>query len=175
MSEVPKAMKSAATPAARDAGPGSMRGSNRRMPRISRSADVPFPAPDMFSLVADIERYPRFLPWCRSATVHARTPTVVTASLEVARGPLRKSLKTRNRMMEPDRIDIELIDGPFSRFDGHWSFDETVARCCTVGFEIQFEISNRMLARVLSPLFEDIARTMVDAFCRRAHQVFGSR
>ena len=145
------------------------------MPRISRSADVPFPAPDMFSLVADIERYPRFLPWCRSATVHARTPTVVTASLEVARGPLRKSFKTRNRMMDPDRIDIELIDGPFSHFDGRWSFDATAARCCKVGFEMRFEISNRMLARVLAPLFEDIARTMVDAFCRRAHQVFGSR
>ena len=145
------------------------------MPRISRSADVPFPAPDMFSLVADIERYPRFLPWCRSATVHARTPTVVTASLEVARGPLRKSFTTRNRMVDPERIDIELVDGPFSRLDGRWSFDAMAARGCKVGFEMQFEISNRVLARVLAPLFEEIARTMVDAFCRRAHQVYGAR
>ena len=145
------------------------------MPRISRSADVPFPAPDMFSLVADIERYPRFLPWCRSATVHVRSPTVVTASLEIARGPFRKSFTTRNRMVDSERIDIELIDGPFSHLDGYWSFDEMAAKRCKIGFEMRFEISNRMLARVLAPLFEEIARTMVDAFCRRAHQVYGSR
>ena len=160
-----------------DAGPGTTRDtpSKSKMPRILRSADVPFPAPDMFSLVADIERYPRFLPWCRSATVHARTPTVVTASLEIARGPFRKSFTTRNRMVDSERIDIELVDGPFSHLDGYWSFDETAARSCKVGFEMRFEVSNRVLARVLAPLFEEIARTMVDAFCRRAHQVYGSR
>ena len=145
------------------------------MPRISRTADIPFAAPDMFRLVADIERYPRFLPWCRSATVHARTPTVVTASLEVARGPFRKSFTTRSRMVGAERIDIELVEGPFSRFDGCWSFDETTAQSCKVGFEMRFEISSRVLARVLAPLLEEIARTMVDAFSRRAHQVYGSR
>ena len=145
------------------------------MPRIARSADVPFPAPDMFTLVADIERYPRFLPWCRSATVHARSTTEVTASLEIARGPFRKSFTTRNRMADPERIDIELVDGPFSHLDGCWSFEGTSGRGCRVGLEMRFEISNGVLARVLAPLFEEIARTMVDAFCRRAHQVYGSR
>ena len=129
----------------------------------------------MFNLVADIERYPMFLPWCRSATVHARTPSEVTASLEIARGPFRKSFTTRNRMADPDRIDIELVDGPFSRLDGYWSFEGIAARRCKIGFEVQFEISNRVVARVLAPLFEEIARTMVDAFSRRAHQVYGSR
>ena len=129
----------------------------------------------MFSLVADIERYPNFLPWCRSATVHARAPTEVTASLEIARGPLRKSFTTRNRMIDPERIDIELVDGPFSRLDGYWSFETIAERQCKVGFEMRFEIANRVLARVLAPLFEEIARTMVDAFSRRAHQVYGAR
>ena len=149
--------------------------SRSKMPRVSRSADVPFAAPDMFSLVADIERYPRFLPWCRSATVHARTPTMVTASLEIARGPLRKSFTTRNHLADPSRIDIELVDGLFSRLDGHWSFHETAVRRCTVGFEMRFEISSRVLARVLAPWFEEIAKTTVDVFRRRAHQVYGSR
>ena len=129
----------------------------------------------MFSLVADIERYPRFLPWCRSATVHDRTPTVVTASLEVARGPFKKSFTTRNRMLDPERIDIELVDGPFSRLDGQWSFDAVAAQRCKVGFEMRFEISNRVVARVLAPVFEEIAKTMVDAFHGRAREVYGSR
>ncbi len=145
------------------------------MPRIVRSLDVPYSAPDMFSLVADIERYPRFLPWCRAATVHARTPTEVTASLEVARGPFKTAFTTRNRMMGAERIDLELIDGPFSQLDGRWSFDATAARSCTVGLEMRFEISSRMLARVMSPLFEEIAKTAVDAFRRRAQQVYGAR
>ena len=129
----------------------------------------------MFSLVADIERYPRFLPWCRSATVHARTPTVVTASLEIARGPFRKSLTTRNRMVDAERIDIELVDGPFSHLDGRWSFAGIAARHCRVGLEMRFEVSNRILARMLAPWFEEAAGAMVDAFCRRACQVYGSR
>ena len=145
------------------------------MPRIFRSLDVPYPAPDMFSLVADIERYPRFLPWCRSATVHARTATVVTASLDIARGPFRKSFTTRNRMLDSERIDIELVDGPFSRLDGHWRFDAVAARSCKVEFEMRFEISNRALARVLTPMFAEIAKTMVDAFHGRARQVYGPR
>ena len=144
------------------------------MPRIVRSVDLPFPARDMFQLVADIERYPRFLPWCRSAKVHARTPTEVTASLEIARGPFRKSLTTRNRMVDSERIDIELVDGPFSHLDGRWRFRGVAPQGCQVGFEMQFEVSNRTLARVLVPLFEEIARTMVDAFSQRAHEVFGS-
>ena len=145
------------------------------MPRISRSLDVPYPASDMFSLVADIERYPRFLPWCRTATVHDRTATVVIASLVIARGPIRKSFTTRNRMVDPERIDIELVDGPFSHLDGCWSFDARAGRSCTVGFEMRFEVANRVLARVLAPLFEEIAKSMVDAFSRRARQVYGSR
>ena len=145
------------------------------MPRIVRSLDVPYSAPDMFSLVADIERYPRFLPWCRAATIHVRTPTEVTASLEVARGPFKTSFTTRNRMMGAERIDLELVDGPFSQLDGRWSFAATAARSCTVGLEMRFEISSRMLARVMSPLFEEIAKTAVDAFRRRAQQVYGAR
>ena len=129
----------------------------------------------MFSLVADVERYPRFLPWCRSATVHARTPTVVTASLEIARGPFRKSLTTRNRMVDAQRIDIELVDGPFSHLDGRWSFAGIAAQRCRIGLDMRFEVSNRMLARMLAPWFEEAAGTMVDAFCRRACQVYGSR
>lgn len=162
-------------PATGDGRPGQDTRAFIEMPHISRSAEVPFPAPDMFNLVADIERYPQFLPWCRSATVHTRTPTVVTASLEIGRKPIRKSFTTRNRMVGSERIDIELVDGPFSHLDGCWSFDAMAARGCRIGFEMRFEISSGVLARVMAPLFEEIAKTSVDAFCRRAWQVYGAR
>ena len=99
----------------------------------------------------------------------------MTASLEIARGPFRRSFTTRNRMVDAERILTELVYGPFSRLGGRWSFDATAARSCTVGFEMRFETSSRTLARVLAPLFEEIAKTMVDAFCRRANQVNGAR
>ncbi len=150
------------------------------MPRVSRSSFVPFPSREMFDLVCDIESYPQFLPWCRSATVRSRTPEVVVATLEIARGPIRQSFTTRNTLAEPNSIGLELVDGPFSRLDGHWRFkemriDDLGKGACEVGLEMDFEIAGRLLGRMLSPLFEEIARTMVDAFCRRAHVVYGGR
>ncbi|WP_025769509.1 type II toxin-antitoxin system RatA family toxin [Thioalkalivibrio sp. HK1] len=150
------------------------------MPRVTRSAFVPFSAREMFDLVCDIERYPHFLPWCRSAAIRSRTPEVVVATLEIARGPIHKSFTTRNLLAEPDSIRIELVDGPFSRLDGYWDFKEMGAGGaggggCEVGLVMDFEIAGRLFGRILSPLFEEIARTMVDAFCHRAHAVHGGR
>ncbi|MBF2761048.1 MAG: type II toxin-antitoxin system RatA family toxin [Ectothiorhodospiraceae bacterium AqS1] len=146
------------------------------MPKVTRSAFVPFSAGEMFDLVCDIERYPQFLPWCRSAAIRSRTPQVVVATLEIARGPIHKSFTTRNLLAEPDSIRIELVDGPFSRLDGYWDFkDRKGGGGCEVGLVMDFEIAGRLFGRILSPLFEEIARTMVDAFCRRAHAVHGGR
>ena len=102
------------------------------------------------------------------------------ATLEIARGPIHKSFTTRNLLAEPDSIRIELVDGPFSRLDGYWDFKDVGGGGaggggCEVGLVMDFEIAGRLFGRILSPLFEEIARTMVDAFCRRAYIVHGGR
>ena len=89
---------------------------------VNQSALVPYRVADMYALVADVERYPAFLPWCAEATVHYRRGREVQASLQVARGPIRKSFTTLNRMISRQSIEIQLVDGPFKHLHGRWDF-----------------------------------------------------
>lgn len=140
---------------------------------VSRSALVPYPASAMYALVADVQEYPEFLPWCRGVRVLEPGEDSVEASLEIGRGPLRKTFTTRNVMTRDSRIDIELVDGPFKHLQGCWQFVSLDGSGCRIVLDLEFELSNAVLRRTLGPLFSEIADTMVDAFCRRARQLYG--
>ena len=101
----------------------------------------------MFDLVADIESYPNFLPWCKHAQVHHRDPERVEATLEMARGPIRKSITTRNDMDAPRSIKVALLRGPFSRLQGHWRFDDVAGGGSRVSLRMEFDIENLILRR----------------------------
>ncbi|HEX7054004.1 MAG TPA: type II toxin-antitoxin system RatA family toxin [Burkholderiales bacterium] len=137
------------------------------MKRIARSAIVEHSAEEMFALVDDIERYPSFLPWCTEARVEQvgeRKRATLTASL---RG-LRQSFTTLNENRPGEAIDMQLVAGPFRRFAARWRFRPLGARACAVEFVLEYEFASRALGRLLEPLFDHIADTMVDAFKRRA-------
>ena len=140
---------------------------------VTKSAHVPYAASDMFSLVADVEKYPGFLPWCRGARVRAPGEDTVEASLEIGRGPIRKTFTTRNVMTPDSRIDMELVDGPFKHLQGCWRFLALPGSGCRVELELEFELANALLRRTLGPLFSEIADSMVDAFCLRAKELYG--
>ena len=150
-----------------------MPGSQFLVPVVTRNALVPHCAADMYALVADIERYPDFLPWCASATVHHRGESAVEASLEIARGPVRKSFRTRNTLHPRQLIEISLVDGPFKRLEGQWRFDPLGEQGCRVSLQLDFAFSSRAMHALLNPVFSHIADTLVDAFCRRARQQYG--
>jgi ribosome-associated toxin RatA of RatAB toxin-antitoxin module len=141
--------------------------------RIQRSALVPYSAARMFDLVADVESYPRFLPWCRRATVHRADSHEMEATLEIAKGPLHKSFTTRNQLYPKGRIEIHLVQGPFRHLEGNWRFEDLGAEGARVSLEMSFEIAGALLRRTLSPVFAEIANALVDAFCRRARSVYG--
>ena len=140
---------------------------------VSRSALVPYRARDMYELVADVERYPGFLPWCRSASVHGSAPDTVEASLEIGRGPIRKTFTTRNVMTPGTRIDMHLVDGPFKHLQGCWQFVAMDDSGCKVALDLEFELSNAILRKTFGPVFHEIANTLVEAFCRRAGELYG--
>ncbi len=142
------------------------------MKRIRRSALVPFSARQMFSLVDDIPRYPEFLPWCSDSEVLTREPGRVRARLEIRKGSFRKGLTTNNRLEPYSGIYMVLEEGPFSVFEGNWTFAELREDACKVDLDLQFEFANPVMSVILSPLFEDIGNTMVDAFSRRAESVY---
>jgi len=145
----------------------------RMLQTVTRSAQVPYAASEMYALVADVEKYPGFLPWCRDARVRAPGEGTVEASLEIGRGPIRKTFTTRNIMTRDSRIDIGLIDGPFKHLKGCWQFMTLDGSGCRIILNLEFELSNAVLRRTLGPLFSEIANSMVDAFCRRAKELYG--
>ena len=143
------------------------------MKRVVRSAIVEHSAEEVYRLVEDIEAYPSFLPWCLAARVHGRDAGSTRATLTVGLPGLRQSFTTRNANRPGQSIDMQLVDGPFKTFAAGWRFHPLSPAACRIEFSLRYEFSSRMLARLLEPLFDNIASTMVDAFTRRADERYG--
>jgi ribosome-associated toxin RatA of RatAB toxin-antitoxin module len=143
------------------------------MKTITRSAIVPHSAKAMYALVEDIESYPQFLPWCAGAEVLERRPGETRATITAGLSGMRQSFTTRNENQPGVAIDMRLEKGPFRAFSGAWRFRPLSGTSCEIEFTLQYEFASRALGKLLEPLFDRIAGTMVDAFTRRAAEVHG--
>lgn len=144
------------------------------MPSINRSVLLAHPVGDVFALVNRVEDYPEFLPGCTRAEILSHTESEVVARLEVAVRGRRETLVTRNRMTPDRAIALEMIEGPFRRFRGHWRFTELGDAGCRVDLELSFELSNRLVGAFAAPFVNRIADRVVDAFAARARAEFGA-
>lgn len=142
---------------------------------IHKSALVAYTPAEMFALVSDIESYPTFLPWCRSAKVLWHEGDELKACVEMAKGSVQKSFTTHNRQQTDKMIEMRLVEGPFKRLEGYWRFDPLGDKACKVSLDLEFEFANRMLSIMIGPVFSQIANSLVDAFQQRAVQVYGKR
>lgn len=142
---------------------------------IRKSSLVPYSAAEMYALVADIESYGKFLPWCGGARILARESDVVTAAIDIAYRGVHKTFTTRNTLEPERRMDLKLVDGPFRHLLGHWQFDPLDECSCKVALELDFDFSNRLVALAVGPVFESIARSLVDSFRGRAEALYGKR
>ena len=146
------------------------------MSKIARSALVHYSAEEMYELVNRVDRYHEFLPWCRSSRVVSESETEMVATVEIAKGVLNRSFTTHNRLQPGRRIDIELEQGPFSTLQGFWQFDPLKSdNACRVTLELEFEFDSAMMSIAAKPVFTQIANSLVDAFTRRATEVYGAR
>lgn len=127
----------------------------------------------MYVLVADVEAYPRFLPWCRSTQVRQVHSDEVHATIEMAKGAINKSFSTCNRMQPNKMIEMRLVDGPFRRLEGFWRFESLGEDACKISLDLEFEFSNSLLKIAIGPIFNQIANSLVDAFCKRAVDLYG--
>ena len=143
------------------------------MTSISRTALVPFSAEKMYALVDDIPSYPRFLPWCKSTKVHTRDADGVRASIEISKAGLNKSFTTLNRLQYGKMIEIRLVEGPFSHLEGYWRFDVLDVNACKVSLDIEFEFASKILSMTVGPIFGQICNSLVQAFVKRAQDVYG--
>lgn len=145
------------------------------MATVKKSALVLYSAAEMYALVNDIEAYPQFLPWCRSTCILSRGEEEVRATIEMVKGGVHKSFTTCNRMQKHKMIDIRLLEGPFRRLEGYWRFEPLRADASKVSLDMEFEFSNQLLRMAIEPVFKQIANSLVDAFCKRAVDLYGKR
>ena len=127
----------------------------------------------MYALVEDVEAYPGFLPWCSDATLHWRDGDLLEGSVEMNRAGLKRRFRTRNTMRQDEAIEMALVEGPFSQLSGIWEFMALGEAGCKVSLDVEFEIRSRTTDRLLGRYFEDICNSLVEAFVRRAEQVYG--
>jgi ribosome-associated toxin RatA of RatAB toxin-antitoxin module len=142
------------------------------MPEVHRSALVPHTPQQMFDLVRDVARYPRFLAWVRSAEVHHDDDTHQLATLEVQLGGLVRRFTTRNELIPVEELRMRLERGPFEDLHGRWRF-QPVGSGCKVSLDLTFRMAGSILLRPFQRNFSRMADRMVDDFTRRAEQVHG--
>lgn len=138
------------------------------MTRIQRHALVMHSASRMFHLVNEVEHYPRHFAWCERAEVLERDAGGMVARLHLKLAGLRTSFTTRNRWVEPVRLDLELVDGPFRRLEGHWAFHALDEEACKVSLDLGFDVTGALVGNALAIGFQGLADRLVDDFCRIA-------
>jgi ribosome-associated toxin RatA of RatAB toxin-antitoxin module len=140
--------------------------------QVEKTVLIPYSAAQMFALVDAVENYPQFLPWCGGVDLIARNETVTQATLHINYHGVKQYFTTCNTKQSPARMDITLVDGPFSHMEGHWQFMALSDSACKVEFRLQYTFANAMLEKLIAPVFSHIAATFVDAFVVRAEQIY---
>lgn len=146
------------------------------MKTVHKSVLIWYSPQEMFALVTDVPRYPEFLPWCDRSAVLAEDAQGMTAEVGISLGGIHQSFTTRNTHRAPEAIDLQLIKGPFSQLSGQWLFSpvgDGTQRACKIDLMLNYGFSSATLSALVGPVFDKIAATLVDAFVKRAEQVYG--
>lgn len=132
-----------------------------------------YSAEQMFDLVNDVRRYPEFLNGCQKTEVIAEGEDFIEARLTLSKAGFQQSFSTRNQLQRPLRMEMALVDGPFSHFSGVWQFQPLAENACKVSLNMEFDVANKLTGLALNTLFKQVANHMVDAFVQRSKQVYG--
>ncbi len=143
------------------------------MPTHTETRIIPYRAEQMWDLVADVDRYPQFLPWCVGAKVRQQTATLQIADMSIGFGPFRESFTSRNTLLRPQYIKVRYERGPFRYLNNDWFFAPD-PRGCKVDFWVDFEFRSRILQSAIGVVFNEATRRMVNAFLRRARDIYGA-
>ncbi|ACZ75658.1 MULTISPECIES: type II toxin-antitoxin system RatA family toxin [Dickeya] len=142
------------------------------MPKISRSALVPFSAEQMYKLVNDVSSYPAFLPGCTGSRVLSSSESEMTAAVDVSKAGISKTFTTRNTLVDNQCILMQLVDGPFRQLSGDWRFTPLSDDACKVELNLDFEFKNALIELAFGKIFKELANSMVQAFTLRAKEVY---
>jgi ribosome-associated toxin RatA of RatAB toxin-antitoxin module len=142
------------------------------MTTISNTTSVSFSSEQFFTVVNDVDSYPKFLPWCNSSKVIESTEDSMLASIGVKKSAFTQEFTTKNSIVKNERIEMNLLKGPFKHFQGLWTFT-SLEQGCKVDFSLSFDFDTIFLKLALEPIFKGIANTMLNAFCKRVEFIYG--
>lgn len=140
------------------------------MHNIHKSAIVLHSSKKMFQLVDSVENYPRFLPWCGSTQILERDNSKTIASIEINYKGIRQTFTTENTKKQNKEMMIKLIDGPFQSLSGQWIFKNLDNDSCQIELKLEYQFSNIILEKLISPVFNIIANTFIDEFIKEANK-----
>ena len=144
------------------------------MATVEKSILIGHSASQMFNLVDHVETYPVFLPWCSQTHVEFRDETRTLATLHINYLAVKSHFTTENAKDFPLRMSIKLVDGPFRKLEGLWQFRQLSDTACKIDFRLSYEFSSKLFEKIIGPVFSQITNTFVDAFVKRAEQIYGA-
>jgi coenzyme Q-binding protein COQ10 len=142
------------------------------MPTHAERKVLPYSPEQMFDLVADVGKYPQFLPWCVASRVRRQTEEELVADLTIGFGPFRESFTSRVALDRPERVRVTYENGPFRYLNNQWDFKPRGSGT-EVAFFVDFEFRSRILQAAIGVVFHEAVRRMVNAFLKRARDVYG--
>ena len=145
------------------------------MPSHSERRLLPYTPEQLFDLVADVERYPEFLPWCQEVEVRSREREMIVADLVIGFRMFRERFTSEVSLKRPERIVVRYRKGPLRRLENHWEFRPHGDGHCMIDFHVDFEFRSRLLQMLIGAIFHEAFRRMVGAFEARARSLYGER
>jgi len=142
------------------------------MPELSRSALLPYPADSIYTLINDVQAYPQYMDGCVGAELISLDADCMIARLDLAKSRFKYSFTTRNTLLPPHSVVMELVDGPFKTFAGEWTIHALSDSACKVTLQLSFTLQSKALALAAKALFNPMADNLVDSVVKRAHQLY---
>lgn len=144
------------------------------MPGIRETRRLPYSAEQMFDLVADVDRYPEFLPWIIATRIKSDSESEMLADMLVGFSAIREKFTSRVEKRRPDHIRVHYVDGPLRDLDNIWTFRPLGADACEIDFSVQFAFRNALFEKLAGQYFDRAFRKMVRAFEERAAELYGA-
>ena len=143
------------------------------MPTHAEKRVLPYSKEQLFNLVAQVDKYPEFLPWCLGCRVKSRTDEEVVADMIIGFKVFREGFTSRVHPNKPDRVDVKYENGPFKYLENHWTFNDMGDGKTEIDFYVDFEFRSRILQAAIGAVFNEAVRRMISAFEQRAHDLYG--
>ncbi len=142
------------------------------MLNISKSVITPYTPAQMYALVSDVANYKNYLPWCPSSEVLKTEDNKIVARVDISYLKVKAHFTTENINTQNERIDMNLVDGPFKHLQGHWKFIPLGENGRKIEFKLDYKFSNIIIEKVIGTVFELVIKSIVDSFVKKAHEIY---